>query len=152
MGAVVYPNENVARFVDLNFIPVQIPFTNAKLMEKYVVKWTPTILVVDADGREHYRMVGFATPEDFIANFMVGKGRWYMGEEQWTEAEAMFDEAISNYPESDAAAEALFFRGVSQYKRTHDPKFLRASYEELTAKFPRNMWTKQADHYRLIPA
>jgi hypothetical protein len=152
MGAVTYPDEKVTRFVDLNFIPVQIPTANAELMEKYVVKWTPTILVLDADGREHYRMVGFSTPEDFIANFMVGKGRWYLGSESFTEADGMFAEVLSNYPESDAAAEALFFQGVARYKHTHDPKALRASYDRLMEKYPKSMWAKQAAHYRLIPA
>jgi hypothetical protein len=150
MGAVTYPNEKVARFIDLNFIPVQIQTTNAELMEKYVVKWTPTILVVDADGREQYRTVGFFTPDDFIASFMVGKGHWYLGSEQFPEAQGMFREVQEHYPDSEAAAEGTFFGGVARYKETHNPKALREAYDVLTAKFPRSMWTKQADHYRLI--
>jgi hypothetical protein len=151
LGAVTYPDERVARFIDLNFIPVQVQTTNAELMEKYVVKWTPTLLVLDADGREHYRAVGFFTPEDLMASFMVGKGHWYLGTGQFPEAQAMFAEVMANYPESEAAAEALFYSGVTRYKMSHDPKVLRESYETLTEKFPKSMWTKQATHYRLIP-
>lgn len=150
MGAVTYPDEKAARFIDLNFIPVQIPVTNAELMAKYVVKWTPTLLVLDGEGREHYRAVGFFTPDELIASFMVGKGHWYLDNEQFTEAKAMFEEVQAVYPESEAAAEAIFFNGVNLYKMTHDPKVLRAAHDVLAAKFPKSMWTKQAAHYRLI--
>jgi len=150
MGAVTYPDEKAARFVDLNFIPVQVPTTNTELMAKYVVKWTPTLLVVDADGREHYRGVGFFTPDELIASFMVGKGHWYLANEQFPEAQGMFEEVQAAYPQSEAAAEAVFFNGVNRYKMTHNPKVLREAYDTLSAKFPQNMWTKQAAHYRLI--
>ncbi len=150
MGAVTYPNEKAAKFIDLNFIPVQIPTSNEVLMAKYVVKWTPTILVLDGEGREHYRAVGFFTPDELIASFMVGKGHWYLDKEQFPEARAMFEEVQAAYPDSEATAEALFFNGVTRYKTTHDPKVLRETYDTLTGKFPHSMWTKQAAHYRLI--
>ncbi len=51
MGTVTYPNEGVSKFVELNFIPVQIEITNKELTDKYSVTWTPTILVLDAEGR-----------------------------------------------------------------------------------------------------
>ena len=140
----------MAKFVSLNFIPVQIQTSNTEMMGKYVVKWTPTLVVVDADAREHYRAVGFFAPDDFLAALMVGKGHWYLDNEQYPEAQGMFEEVQRAYPESDAAAEAIFFNGVNRYKMTHDPKLLRECYEMLTAKFPQSSWTKQASHYRLI--
>jgi TolA-binding protein len=82
---------------------------------------------------------------------MVAKGKWYFNAEQHPEAQGMFDAARSNYPGSDAAAEAVFFLGVSRYKMTHDPKPLRETYETLVAKFPGSEWTKRAAPYRLIP-
>src|SRR4030042_486219 len=150
MGAVTYPDERVAKFISLNFIPVQIQTTNTEMMQKYVVKWTPTSLVVDADGREHFRAVGFFAPDEMIATFMVGKGHWYLDTEQYPEAQGMFEEVQRVYPESEAAAEAIFFNGVNRYKMTHDPKKLRECYDLLSAKFPQSSWTKQAAHYRLI--
>ena len=120
------------------------------MMQKFAVSWTPTLIVLDADGREHYRAVGFFTPEDMIATFMAAKGRWALGTEQLADACALFEEVISTYPDKEAAAEALFFLGVAKYKMSHDPKPLRETYDQLTARFPQSMWTKQADHYRLI--
>ena len=150
MGAVTYPDERVAKFISLNFVPVQVQTSNQTLMQRFAVSWTPTLLVLDADGREHYRAVGFFSPEDLVATFLTAKGRWALGTDQLPEARALFEEVISGYPDKDAAAEALFFLGVAKYKLSHDPKPLRETYDQLTAKFPQSTWAKQADHYRLI--
>jgi hypothetical protein len=151
MGAVTYPDGQVVKFVDDNFVPVQIEVSNTALMAQFQVKWTPTIIVLDADGNEVHRVVGFLPPEEFIPTFMVAKGTWYFNAEQHSEAQGMFDAARRDYPDSDAAAEAVFFLGVSRYKMTHDPKPLREAYETLVAKFPGSEWTKRAAPYRLIP-
>ena len=150
MGAVTYPDERVAKYLSLNFVPVQVQTSNTALMQRFSVSWTPTLLVLDAEGREHYRAVGFFTPDDMLASFMTAKGRWALDTDQLAEARAIFEEVISCYADKDAAAEALFFLGVVKYKMSHDPKPLRETYDELTAKFPHSTWTKQADHYRLI--
>ncbi len=150
MGAVTYPDERVAKFLSLNFIPVQIQSSNTAMMQRFSVSWTPTLLVLDADGREHYRAVGFFTPDDMIATFMAAKGRWALALGMLADARAMFEEVISCHPDSDAAAMATFFLGVAKYKMSHDPKPLRETYDTLAGKFPHSTWTKQAEHYRLI--
>lgn len=151
MGAVTYPNEKVVKFVDYNFIPVQIQVSDTALVEQFKVTWTPTIIVLDGDGHEIKRVVGFLPPDDFLATFMVGKGNWHFTAGQYPEAQAMYEEALTTYPNSDAAAEAVFFLGVSRYKATHNPKPLREAYEKLKAKFPQSEWAKRAEPYRLIP-
>jgi hypothetical protein len=150
MGAVTYPDERVAKFISLNFIPVQVQTTDQAMMQRFSVSWTPTLLVLDGDGREHYRAVGFFKPDDLIATMETAKGRWALDTDQLPEARAIFEEVISCYPDKDAAAEALFLLGVAKFKMTHDPKLLRETYDELSAKFPQSTWTKRADPYRLI--
>ena len=152
MGAVTYPDEKVVKFVDYNFVPVQIETSNTALVEQFKVKWTPAIFVLDADGNEVHQVVGFLPPEEFIPTFMVAKGKWYFNADQHPEAQGMFDEALRGYPESAAAAAAVFFLGVSRYKMSHNPKPLREAYETLIAKFPGSEWAKRAAPYRLIPA
>jgi len=149
---VTYPNEGVARFIDLNFIPVQIEISNQEMVQRYNVSWTPTILVLDADGKEHYRVVGFLQPDVFIATFEVGKGRYYLDQEQFAEARALFEEVIDRCPAPEVVPEAIFFRGVAAYKQTHDPKHLRAAYDTLTSKYSQTEWAKRAEPYKLIPA
>ena len=152
MGTVTYPTAAVAKFVDLNFVPGQVEVSNKELMEKYSVSWTPTILVLDADGKEHYRSVGFLQPDVFIATFELGKARYYLGVEQFAEARAMLEELIERCPVPEVVPEAVFFHGVAAYKHTHDPKSLRKAYDTLTAKYPQSEWAKRAEPYKLIPA
>ena len=151
MGAVTYPNEGVAKFVDLNFVPVQVQSTHKELAEKYNVSWTPTILVLDADGKEHYRSVGFLQPDVFIATFELGKARYYLDREQFAEARALLEELIERCPVPEVVPEAIFFHGVASYKHTHDPKPLKKAYETLTAKYPQSDWAKRAEPYKLLP-
>jgi thioredoxin-related protein len=151
MGAVTYPNEGVAKFVDLNFVPVQVQSSNKELADKYNVSWTPTILVLDADGKEHYRTVGFLKPDVFIATFELGKARYYLDREQFAEARALLEELIERCPVPEVVPEAIFYHGVASYKQTHDPKPLRQAYDTLTSKYPQSDWAKRAEPYKLIP-
>jgi tetratricopeptide (TPR) repeat protein len=150
MGTVTYPNEKVVKFVDHNFVPVQIEVSNTALKEQFKVNWTPAIFVLDAEGNEVHKVVGFLPPEEFIPTFMVAKGKWYFNAGQQSEAQGMFAEAIQNYPDSAAAAEAVFFMGISRFKASNDHKPLREAYDILTAKFPDSEWAKRAAPYRLI--
>ena len=151
MGAVTYPNEGVAKFVDLNFVPVQVQSSNKELADKYNVSWTPTILVLDADGKEHYRSVGFLQPDVFIATFELGKARYYLDREQFAEARALLEELIERCPVPEVVPEAIFYHGVASYKQTHDPKPLRQAYDTLTSKYPQSDWAKRAEPYKMIP-
>jgi tetratricopeptide (TPR) repeat protein len=152
MSAVTYSQEAVAKFLDYNFVPVQIQITNTALVQKFGVSWTPAIMVLDADGKEYYRSVGFLAPEEFIATFQMGKGRYYLDTDQFPEAEAMFEEALSQSPQANAVPEAIFFMGVARFKHTHDVKPLKEVYETLTAKYPQSDWAKRAEPYKLLPA
>ena len=151
MGAVTYPNEGVAKFVDLNFVPVQVETSNKDLVGKYNVSWTPTILVLDSDGKEHYRSVGFLQPDVFIATFELGKARYYLDLEQFAEARALLEELIERCPVPEVLPEAIYFHGVATYKQTHDVKPLKKAYETLSAKYPQSEWAKRAEPYKLLP-
>ena len=151
MGAVTYPNEGVAKFVDLNFVPVQVETSNKDLVEKYNVSWTPAILVLDSDGKEHYRSVGFLQPDVFIATFELGKARYYLDLEQFAEARALLEELVERCPVPEVLPEAIYFHGVATYKQTHDVKPLKKAYETLSAKYPQSEWAKRAEPYKLLP-
>ena len=152
MGAVTYPNEKVIKFVDFNFVPVQINISNKALVEQFKVNWTPAIFVLDAQGNEVHQVVGFLPPEEFIPTFMVAKGKWYFNAGQYAEAQDMFEKTLRDYRDSNAAAEAVFYMGVSRYKMTHDARPLREAYDTLTNDYPGSEWAKRAAPYRLLSA
>src|SRR4051794_40373982 len=63
MGAVTYPNPDVERFINEHFIPVQFNVVEQpEVMDQFNTPWTPTLIVQDAEGREHRRSQGYWDP------------------------------------------------------------------------------------------
>jgi tetratricopeptide (TPR) repeat protein len=121
------------------------------MVKRYSVKWTPTIIILDAGGDEHHRFIGFLQPEDFIAQMTLGKGKLAFNLDNFDQAIQCFQEILVGYPKTDAAPEAQYYLGVSKYKASHDPKELKLGLEALQRNYPQSEWTKKAQVYSLIP-
>ena len=121
------------------------------MVKRYGVKWTPTIIILDEDGDEHHRFIGFLQPEDFIAQMTLGKGKLAFNLDNFDQAIQCFQEILVGYPKTDADPEAQYYLGVSKYKASHDPKELKLGLEALQRNYPQSEWTKKAQVYSLIP-
>ena len=121
------------------------------MVSRFSVKWTPTVIVLDSNGDEHHRFVGFLPPEDFIGQMILGKGREAFNLEQFDQAIQCFQELLVRYPKTGAAPEAQYYLGVAKYKASHDPKELKSNLEILQKDYPGTEWTKKAQVYALIP-
>ncbi len=150
MGAVTYPNEQVAGFITKNMVPIQIPFNEEPHATNFGIKWTPTIITLDSDGAEHHRTVGFLAPEELIPSLLLGIGKVCFDADKFEEAITSLEKIIRNYPKSDSAPETIYLKGVCQYKKDQDPKPLKQAYEKLHEEFPESEWTKRASPYRLL--
>jgi outer membrane protein assembly factor BamD (BamD/ComL family) len=120
-------------------------------MQKFEIKWTPTLIVHDPEGKEHHRIVGYFPVDDLIAQLILAKGKIYFDTDRLPEAIAQFQTVADQHPNAGAAPEAIFLLGVAGYKRTHEPKFLRQIYDRLTAKYPQSEWARRAEAYSEIP-
>ena len=120
-------------------------------MKRYAAKWTPTIIILDSDGEEHHRFVGFLPPEDFIAQILLGKGKVEFDLDHFEQAIQCFQEILVRFPRADAAPEAQYYLWVSKYKASHDPKELKFGLEVLQRDYPGSEWAKKAQVYSLIP-
>ena len=60
------------------------------------------------------------------------------------------EKILADYWNTDAVQEAIYLRGVSQYKNTGDSLPLKTAHETLSKDFPKGEWTKRAYPYRLI--
>ena len=120
-------------------------------MKRFSVKWTPTVIIFDADGSEHHRFIGFLPPEDFVAQLILGKGKAAFDQDRFEQAIQCFQEILVRYPRADAAPEAQYLLGVTKYKASHDPKELKLGLEVLQRGYPNSEWTKKAQVYALIP-
>jgi len=150
MDAVVYPETKVVNFIQQNMIPLRIQFDTQPYCTDFNIKWTPTLITLDTGGIEHHRTTGFLAAEELIPSLLLGIAKSHFDLERVKEALATLETLLKDHPKSDSAPEALYLRGVSQYKSTHDPKPLKAAYEQLKAEYPSSEWTKRAYPYRLL--
>jgi tetratricopeptide (TPR) repeat protein len=150
MDAVTYPDDQVGAFLKDRIVPVRVLYDHKPLAETFAVKWTPTLVTLDAEGKESHRTVGFLGPQELIPSLLLGIGKTHFEAGRFAEAIASFDEILGGFSKSDSAPEAVFLRGVALYKNTQDPKPLRGAYDKLTADYPGSEWAKRAYPYRLI--
>ena len=150
MGAVTYPDPKVIAFITDHMIPLQVLFDHKPLAAEFGLKWTPTLITLDTEGKEHYRTVGFLAPDELIPSLLLGMGIMHFERGEFDGAIGVFDRLMKEYPKSDQVAQGIYFRGVALYKSRKDPKPLREAYDKLSAEYPGSEWTKRADPYRLI--
>ena len=74
MDAVTYPDTNVIEFIQKSFIPLLVAYDAKPLSDDFNIKWTPTLITLGADMKEHHRTVGFLDQDGFIANSLLGPG------------------------------------------------------------------------------
>ena len=77
-------------------------------MERFDVMWTPTVLILDPNGSERYRIEGFLPTDDFLAPLHLGLAHTAFKTGKFDEAEKRFRAIVDQFPSSDAAAEALY--------------------------------------------
>lgn len=86
MGAVTFPDSEVIRFITQNVIPLLLPHDHKPIADQFQVKWTPTLVTLDTDGKEHHRTVGFLAPEDLIPSLILGSAKIHFDHENLAEA------------------------------------------------------------------
>jgi thioredoxin-related protein len=150
MGAVTYPNEKVVDFIERHMVPIQVLFDSQPLATRFNIQWTPTVITLDEEGKEHHRTVGFLSPEEFIPSLMLGVAKCHFDREKFDKAISILEDILKKHPKSDAAPEAVYVRGVSLYKSTHKADPLKEAYKRLQAEYPSSEWTKRAQPYGLL--
>jgi TolA-binding protein len=106
--------------------------------------WTPTILILDSDGTERHRVEGYLPREEFRAQLELGLARVAFMHKQWAEAERRYGQVVERYPDSKAAPEAVYWRGVSHYKATNDHTALGEVAEQFQHNYQDSVWAQKA--------
>ena len=111
---------------------------------RFDVLWTPSVLIMDAQGKERVRNEGYLPKAEFRAWLDMGLARLAFVAKKWAEAEARFDGIVKCNPESAVAAYSVYWRGASRYKQSHDHKALSAVAEEFRHKYQESIWAKKS--------
>jgi TolA-binding protein len=135
----------VSTFISTNLTPVRLHVKkHPEAMERFGVNWTPTVLIVDSDGKEQYRIEGFLPVEDFLGQLQLGYGHAQFGKKNFADAERQFRDVVEKFPNTDAAAEAMYWAGVSRYKATNDASALKATAQAFKDRYKDSIWAKKA--------
>ena len=112
--------------------------------ERFGAQWTPTIIVMDPSEKERHRIEGFLPADDFLAQLDLGRAQVAFSAKKFDEAERLFRGLVDQWPDSDAAAEALYWAGVSKYKGTNDASALQATASAFKQRYTSSPWAKKA--------
>lgn len=125
--------------------PVKIHIKERKdLFQRFRAQWTPTILVMDADGVEHHRIEGFLPVEDFLAQIDLGLAKTLFDGGRLDEAAGRFTRVAEEHKASDAAPEAIYWSAVASYKASGKPDALAPAARRLRDAYAESSWAKKA--------
>jgi hypothetical protein len=132
-----------------DFVPVRLHVRDQaehfhRLGKRFGAEWTPTILMLDSSGEERHRIEGFLPADDFLPQLGLGLARIHFSAGRFQEAEDQYREVRERHPDSDAAAEARYWEGVSLYKRTDDPSALAETARAFREAYTDSTWAKKA--------
>jgi len=151
LDAVSWQDEKVIQMATDWFILLRINSQQqGEVFKKYKVTWTPTIVVLDAEGREHCRFTGFLPPKELCARMVLDGAKAEMNLQNYILAIKCFDDILNKYRGTFAVPEAIFYLAVTRYLSSHEPKFLKEGLEQLRKEFPDSEWTVRAKPYEVI--
>jgi len=135
----------VVKFIEDNFVPLEAHIKeHPAYFKRFSAVWTPTVLVLDPDGHECWRIEGYLPKDEFQAQLLMGLARVDVMQKRWADAEKLYAQVVDRFPTTTTAAEALYWRDVSVYNRTHDHMPLQGVAKELRQRYPDSVWAKKA--------
>ncbi|RJX32972.1 MAG: hypothetical protein C4525_09700 [Desulfarculus sp.] len=131
-------------FFNREVVPLRVGVEDEALGERMHLRFTPYLLVLDAQERLHRRELGFQPPGELIPWTLLGLTAAAVFDKDWSQAERLCQRVLDQYPSSFAAPEAMFMRGVARFLTAHDRQHLKELLAALTARYPRSVWTLKA--------
>jgi TolA-binding protein len=98
------------------------------------------VVILDPNGKERFRIDGYLPRDEFRAQLELGLARVAFMSKKWADAERRYIEVLERYPNTHAAPEALYWKGVSHYKTTNDHTVLGELPGQFRQQYPWSIW------------
>jgi len=139
--------------VEQNFVPVRVHVKEQRdqfqrLGERFAAQWTPTTLLIDDTATERHRIEGFLPADDFLSQLAIGAAKAAFARKDYAAAERLYRDIVNNYPTSDAAPEALYWAGVSNYRATNNSSALGETARAFAERYQDTSWAKKASVWK----
>lgn len=106
------------------------------------------MLILSPEGKERRRIEGYLPKEEFRPQLEMGIARAAVMRKRWSDAQPIYERIIERYPRSEAAPEAVFWRGVCEYSLTKNHEALKENYERLNREYPESIWAKKTEAWK----
>ena len=150
MGAVTYPDPAVESYIQENFIPVQFNVADQpEVMDEFNTPWTPTLIVQDADGREHRRAQGYLDAQRFLGEMSLARLKDAIDRRDFETAQQRASDALEQTRgDAEREPEATYWSAVAAYKSSNDPDQLMQGWNRLLDEFSGSEWAKRVEFIR----
>ncbi len=139
-----YPDPAVIAAISGRFVPLRLDlFQDRAVTRQLNVVWTPTILFADRRGTDHYRSINYLPPADFLDLLDIGEANARLRWGEYDRAIALLAAATERNPDGPFAAEAIYWRGIATYLKTHSNPALYALWQEILDRFPDSIWARR---------
>jgi hypothetical protein len=155
MSTVTYQNDEVIHEITERFVSLKLECNfnePTEFMKNYHVRWTPTLYILDTEGRARFHTVGYLTPEELVGHLELFRAIETFDRGQLEQAAAHLRDIAEKYSASDAAPQAIYYEGVAKYMKEHDGKHLKRALIEIRGRYPESIWAKKASPYTEQPA
>ena len=98
------------------------------------------MVILDSNGNERFRIDGYLPREEFRAQLELGLARIAFMSKRFADAERLYASVLDRFPNTHAAPEALYWKGVSHYKATNDHTVLGELPDQFREKYPNSIW------------
>jgi hypothetical protein len=141
---VTYPDARVQTAIADRFVPLRLDlFKDRAVVRPLNVIWTPTLLVADRRGTVHYRNVNFLPPNDFLDMLDLGEASSRLRWAEYDHAIELLAAVTDRQPDGVFAAEAIYWRGITTYLKTHNNDEMYRVWQEILDRFPESVWAKR---------
>ncbi len=136
-----YPDPAVREAIAGRFVPLRLDlFRDRAVVRPLHVIWTPTLLVADRRGTVQYRSINYLPPADFLDMLDIGEANARLRWAEYDRAIQLLLDVTKRHPDGALAPEAIYWRGIAVYLKTHDNDQMYAVWRELQERFPESVW------------
>jgi len=117
MDTVTYPDAATVEVIADNLIAMRVQVSSEPVLaNRFMVQYTPTVVVLDGEGVERQRTVGFLPPAEFIPSLLLGIGKSHYFNNRFKLANQALGQLLESYPDGRWSYEA------SNLKRAGDKR------------------------------
>ena len=76
---------------------------------------------------------------------LYGRAQVAFGTKDFAGAVKLFDQLVAEYPQTERAPEALYWKAISTYRQTGNFPDAIPVFKEISSRYPQSIWARKAE-------